>query len=68
MIEPSESYLRVQYELRPAKQVERRMIIDALRKLAMAGFEIEDYNYVGFGSIYFVDFSFYLVGVFIAHL
>lgn len=56
MIQPSESYLRVQYELRPAKQVERRMIIDALRKLAMAGFEIEDYNYVGFGSIYFVDF------------
>lgn len=56
MIGPSESYLKVQYELRPAKQVERRMIIDALKKLAMVGFEIEDYIYVGFGSIYFVDF------------
>jgi hypothetical protein len=56
MIGPSESYLKVQYELRPAKQVERRMIIDALKKLSMVGFEIEDYIYVGFGSIYFVDF------------
>lgn len=53
---PTESYRKVQYELRPAKQVERRMIIDALKKLTLVGFEIEDYNYVGFGSIYFVDF------------
>lgn len=53
---PSESYLKVQYELRPAKQVERRMIIDTLKKLSMVGFEIEDYVYVGLGSIYFVDY------------
>lgn len=53
---PTESYRKVQYELRPAKQVERRMIIDTLQKLTLVGFEIEDYNYVGFGSIYFVDF------------
>ncbi len=56
MSEPSESYLRVQYELRPSKQVERRMIIDGLRKLSLMGFEVEDYKYIGFGSIYFVDF------------
>ncbi len=56
MIEPSGSYHKVQYDLRPAKQVERRMIIDALRKLTIEGFAIEDYTYVGFGSIYFVDF------------
>lgn len=56
MIEPTESYLRVQYELRPSKQVERRMIIDGLKKLSPMGFEVEDYKYIGFGSIYFVDF------------
>ena len=56
MTAPSESYLKVQYELRPSKQVERRMIIDALHKLAFVGFDIEEYKYVGLGSIYFVDF------------
>jgi hypothetical protein len=53
---PSESYLKVPYDLRPAKQIERRMFIDALQLLALAGFEIGDYQYTGFGSIFFVDF------------
>jgi len=53
--ETSSSY-RVQYDLRPAKQVERRMIIDALQRLSTAGFPITDYQYTGFGAIYFVDF------------
>lgn len=56
MRKSNESGPKPQYELRPAKQVERRMIIDALRKLSLVGFEIEDYEYVGFGSFYFVDF------------
>ena len=51
----SSSY-RVPYDLRPSKQVERRMIIDALQRLAAAGFPIADYQYTGFGAIYFVDF------------
>jgi hypothetical protein len=51
----SSSY-RVQYDIRPAKQVERRMIVDALQRLAAAGFSIADYQYTGFGAIYFVDF------------
>lgn len=33
MSTPSESYLKVHYELRPAKQVERRMIIDAFQRM-----------------------------------
>jgi len=53
---PTESYLKVQYDLRPAKQVERRMLIDAFHMLAMANFPIRDYQYTGFGSVYFVDF------------
>jgi Putative O-methyltransferase len=55
LTDTSSSY-RVQYDLRPAKQVERRMIIDALQRLAAAGFPITDYQYTGFGAIYFVDF------------
>jgi hypothetical protein len=53
---PTESYRKVFYDLRPAKQIERRMIIDALQVLAEGGFRIRDYQYTGFGSIYFVDF------------
>ena len=53
---PTQSYLKVHYELRPAKQVERRMLIDAFQVLAHSGFPIRDYQYTGMGSIYFVDF------------
>jgi hypothetical protein len=56
MSSPTESYLKVAYDLRPAKQIERRMFIDALHRLAFAGFDIGDYQYTGFGSIFFVDF------------
>ena len=50
------SYLKVDYNLRPAKQIERRMILDTFHNLGTVGFPIRDYKYVGFGSIYFVDF------------
>jgi len=54
---PTESYLKVHYELRPAKQVERRMLIDAFQLLSLSGFSIKDYQYTGMGSFYFIDFS-----------
>ncbi|HEV7675128.1 MAG TPA: O-methyltransferase [Candidatus Angelobacter sp.] len=50
------STFKVQYDLRPAKQVERRMLLDAFQRLGEAGFQIRDYQYTGFGSVYFVDF------------
>lgn len=56
MTPQSKSALTVQYDLRPAKQVERRMLVDAFQRLAQAGFEIRDYKYTGFGAYYFVDF------------
>jgi hypothetical protein len=56
MSAPTESYLKVAYDLRPAKQIERRMFIDALQRLAFAGFDTGEYQYTGFGSIFFVDF------------
>src|SRR5687768_12973988 len=53
----SHSYRKVQYDLRPAKQVERRMLIDSFQRLAIGGFQLHDYQYTGMGSIYFVDFT-----------
>lgn len=52
----SESYLKVPYDLRQAKQIERRMLMDTLLRLSDAHFQIRDYQYTGFGSIFFVDF------------
>ena len=56
MTTPSRSYRQVFYDLRPAKQVERRMIMDALGRLMNGGIPIRDYQYTGLGSIYFFDF------------
>jgi hypothetical protein len=56
MIKGTSSALEVSYDLRPAKQVERRMLIDTLQILAGGGFQIRDYQYTGLGAIYFVDF------------
>jgi hypothetical protein len=53
---PARSYLKVPYDLRPAKQVERRMIVEALHALSLQGFPIRDYLYTGMGSVFFVDF------------
>ena len=47
---------RVPYDLRPRKQVERRMMVHALQKLAETGFPISSYLYAGFGAFFFVDF------------
>jgi hypothetical protein len=54
--DPTKSYLKVPYDLRPAKQVERRMMLDGLRWISAVGLPISDYRYVGFGSVHFVDF------------
>lgn len=57
MTDLSLSYRKVRYDLRPAKQVERLMLIDALRRLAGGGFNIPGYQYTGMGSVHFYDFS-----------
>ena len=53
--ESSQSYLTVPYDLRPSKQVERRMLLDFFRRLASSGVPIEEFRYTGMGSIHFVD-------------
>lgn len=50
------SYKTVHYELRPAKQVERRMLVDAFILLMETGFFVRDYIYVGMGCVHFIDF------------
>lgn len=47
---------RIDYRLRPAKQIERKMLCEALWHLAPFA-DLKTYRYVGFGSYYFADFS-----------
>lgn len=49
------SYRRINYALRPAKAVERKMLCETFRRLHPFA-RIERYRYIGFGSIYFSDF------------
>jgi hypothetical protein len=50
------SHQKVHYEFRPAKQVERRMLLHAFHALRDVGYPISSYEYTGLGSIYFIDF------------
>ncbi len=50
------SYRAINYGVRPAKAVERKMMGEAFRRLHPFQ-RIEEYRYVGFGSIYFADFQ-----------
>lgn len=49
------SYKKIDYRVRPAKSIERRMMVEIFRRLAPFG-RVEDYRYVGMGSLYFSDF------------
>ena len=53
---PLESFSRFNYLLRPSKQVERKLFIEALHRLALGNFRIHEYTYLGFGSPYYADF------------
>lgn len=50
------SYERVNYALRPAKNIERKMFCEVFRRLEEFG-RIDSYRYIGFGSTFFSDFS-----------
>ncbi len=50
------SFKRIDYSLRPAKHAERKMLCDVFRRVRPFG-RIEEYVYVGFGSIWFSDFT-----------
>jgi hypothetical protein len=50
------SYEFINYSIRPAKCIERKMLCDTFRKLSIFA-KVETYGYVGFGSTFFSDFS-----------
>jgi hypothetical protein len=50
------SFRKIDYRLRPAKAVERRMMAESFLRLRPFG-SVETYRYVGMGSVYFADFS-----------
>lgn len=47
---------KIDYNLRPAKQIERKMMCEAFRRLSFFQ-SVESYRYIGFGSFYFADFK-----------
>jgi hypothetical protein len=49
------SYEKLNYRLRPAKHIERGMIVETLQRLRMFA-PLRRYRYVGLGSLYFADF------------
>ncbi|WP_368622617.1 O-methyltransferase [Paraburkholderia sp. BR13444] len=50
------SFRKINYSVRPAKATERRMLGELFRRLYP--FErVENYRYIGFGSVYFSDFQ-----------
>jgi len=51
----SNSGRKINYAVRPAKNVERKMMRDLFIRLRSFG-RLEDYRYIGFGSKYFADF------------
>jgi len=49
------SFNKINYYLRPNKQVERKIMIEIIQKLNTE-ISILDYSYIGMGSIYYYDF------------
>lgn len=57
MSRATESYEKFNYAIRPSKQVERKLLIEALHYIGHnLDYPIKDYRYLGFGSVYFTDF------------
>ena len=56
MNQDQDSFEKFDYTLRPAKNIERKMLCEAFGRFATLS-ALADYAYVGFGSISFKDFS-----------
>ena len=50
------SFRKINYSLRPGKNVERKMLAETLARLSTFR-PLSAYSYVGFGSVYFTDFT-----------
>lgn len=49
----TDSFRKIDYRLRPAKHAERGMLVDTVKRMRFG--KIEEYQYVGFGSVAFID-------------
>lgn len=50
------SYRDINYAIRPAKNIERKMLSELFQRLIFID-KLENYRYIGFGSTYFSDFE-----------
>jgi hypothetical protein len=55
LLRPKSSYEKINYSLRPAKNIERKMFCEAITRLSLIQ-NLDKYRYIGFGSTYFTDF------------
>jgi len=55
---PANSFEKFNYSIRPSKQVERKLLIEAFHYLAqhVEGYTLKDYTYLGMGSVFYTDF------------
>jgi hypothetical protein len=68
MTQPTESFKQFDYALRPSKQIERKTMIEVLLRISKAGYNIQEYAYMGFGSVYYVDFVMFHKYLFISQM
>ncbi len=47
---------QIDFSIRPSKQIERKLFIELIQNLSRADIFIGEYEYIGFGSIYYIDF------------
>jgi len=59
------SFEKINYTIRPSKQVERKIFVEALYHLNREVLNISDYTYVGLGSIFYHDFILFHKALFI---
>ncbi len=53
---PRSSAWFISYDLRPGKQIERRIVLETLQGANAAGFRIRDFPLIGMGGVRFIDF------------
>lgn len=60
------SFEKIDYRLRPAKHAERLMMVELCRRLRFS--HIDEYQYIGMGSVSFVDHRVFHKGLGITHM
>lgn len=53
---------KINYNLRPSKSIERKMILEVLKEVCVP-IKAKEYRYVGFGSSFFTDFKLFHKGL-----